>query len=390
MAGVEDLTDRASASRRVTLVGALANVVLSAVKIVLGTVGHSEALIVDGVHSLSDLLSDGLVFLALYHAGQAPDEEHPYGHGRFETVATFALGVLLLLVAAGIAWDAMTRLFDPHRLLIPTELALYGALLSIVVKEALYHYTMVVGRRVRSPLLRANAWHHRSDAVSSIVVLVGVAGTMAGLPYLDAVGAVLVGVMIGKIGWTLGWEAVHELVDAGLEQEKLKTIRETILGVGGVRNLHMLRTRRLGGHASADVHVQVEPRLTVSEGHQIAVLVEERLKREIDEIEDVTVHIDPEDDETADSCRSLMPRAQALQQIDHAWQDVRGAAQRTNVTLHYLAGRIDVDVCFPVELACNPAQRDRREQALGRALKRSQGRFGRLKVFYGGCTILVH
>jgi len=375
--------ERVRASRRVTLVGALVNILLSALKIFLGVFAHSEALIADGIHSLSDLLSDALVYVALQHSGQPPDEEHPYGHRRYETVATFALGVLLLLVAAGISWDAMRRLFDPTSLLEPTTLALYGAVISIISKEALYHYTMVVGRRVRSSLLRANAWHHRSDAVSSVVVLVGLVGTMAGLPYLDAIAAVLVGVMIGKIGWTLGWGAVHELVDAGLDREKIEQIRQTILRVGGVRSLHMLRTRRLGGHATADVHVQVEPRLSVSEGHQIAVLVEEHLKHDVDEIEDVTVHIDPEDDQSGGSCRNLPPRGQALHLIDRAWLEVEGAAERFWVTLHYLGGRIHVDVYFPIERARDPEERARLEQALAEKLQTPGGCFGRLRTYYG-------
>ncbi len=376
------LAERLRVTRRVTLVGAVVNLVLSAIKIFLGVVGRSEALIADGVHSISDLLSDALVYIAAHQAGQQADAEHPYGHGRFETVATLALAIILLLVAVGIAWDALARMFSPARLMAPTDWALWGALLSIFCKEALYHYTANAARLVRSKMLRANAWHHRSDAVSSVVVLAGIAGTMAGLPYLDAVAAVLVGLMIAQIGWHLGWGAVQELVDAGLEKDRLAAIRSTILAVGGVRDLHTLRTRRLGGHACADVHVQVEPRLSVSEGHQIAVLVEQSLKREIDEIEDVTVHIDPEDDESAPRNLALPPRAEALRRLDAAWADVLPAARRFRVTFHYLNGRIDADVYLSLDSFGGSASNGALEAALAGAL-RNRPEFGRVRVFYG-------
>ncbi|MGD8590441.1 MAG: cation diffusion facilitator family transporter, partial [Chromatiales bacterium] len=251
-------------TRQATIVGAVVNVLLTLIKIVFGIIGHSQSLVADGIHSLSDLLSDALVLFAARHAKNDPDEEHPYGHGRYETAATMGLGTFLILVGLGIVWDAGDRLFRPEELLHPHTITLYVALFSILVKEALYHYTQYLARLIKSELLRANAWHHRSDSVSSIVVMVGIGGTMAGLPYLDAIAAVLVGVMIVHIGWSLGWGAMQELVDAGLEEEKLQEIREIINSVSGVSNIHMLRTRKLGGHASADVHVQVDPWLSVS------------------------------------------------------------------------------------------------------------------------------
>ncbi len=376
------LQQRLRVTRRVTLVGAEVNLVLSAAKIYLGVVGRSEALIVDGVHSISDLLSDALVYVAAQHAAQQADAEHPYGHGRFETVATLGLAILLVLVALGIGWDALARMFSPTRLMAPTDWALWGALASIFCKEALYHYTASAARRLGSKMLRANAWHHRSDAISSVVVLAGIAGTMAGLPYLDAVAALLVGVMIAQIGWQLGWGAIQELVDAGLEKDRLSAIRTTILAVGGVRSLHTLRTRRLGGHACADVHVQVEPWLSVSEGHQIAVLVEQRLKHEIDEIEDVTVHIDPEDDESSPGNALLPARAEAVQVIDSAWSGIVEAASRIRVTFHYLGGQIHADVYFPLERFTDLARVRELQAALTEALRDSP-EFGRVHLYYG-------
>jgi hypothetical protein len=198
-------------------------------------------------------------------------------------------------------------------------------------------------------MLKANAWHHRSDAISSVVVLVGVGGTLLGYHWLDAVAAVIVGVMVAKVGWDLGWGAMQELVDAALEEEKVEEIRRTTEGVHGVRSIHMLRTRRQGHEALADVHVQVEPWVSVSEGHMISMAVEQRIKDAIDEISDVTVHIDPEDDETAPPCVGLPLRDEALRDLRAAWSGIACFAKVQRVVLHYLSGRINVEVFLPLE-----------------------------------------
>jgi hypothetical protein len=189
------------------------------------------------------------------------------------------------------------------------------------------------------------------------VVLVGVGGTLAGLPYLDAVAAFIVAVMIAGIAREIGWGAIQELVDTGLEEERLTEIKDTILAVGGVRNLHMLRTRKHGGHASADVHVLVDPRVSVSEGHMIALLVEYRLKEQIDEITDVTVHIDPENDEALPARSELPMRAEALVRLGHLWEGVPEATGRRRTILHYLNGRIDVEVFFPLDVCAGERAR---------------------------------
>jgi cation diffusion facilitator family transporter len=379
----QDTNARAAATSRTAIVGALVNVLLCAGKIGAGIVGHSQALIADGIHSLSDLLSDLLVLLAGRHAIQGPDPQHPYGRGRYETVATLLLGFLLITVAIGIAWDATHRLFSPKDLLNPGSLALAAALVSILVKEWLYWWTLGYAKRVRSDLLRANAWHHRTDAVSSVVVLVGIAGTMAGLPYLDGIATILVALMIAQIAWGLGWSAVSELVDAGLQPDRLEAIRETIRSVGGVRDIHMLRTRRHAGEASADVHVLVDPAISVSEGHMISLLVEQRLKREIDEITDVTVHIDPEDDDKLAPRTDLPLRAEVMARLASLWSGIPAATERQGVVLHYLGGRIDVDVFFPRE-TCIARGNDPEllRDCLAKALSDAP-EFGALRVFFG-------
>lgn len=365
---------RTEAIAKTAVVGGLVDLGLSVVKVGAGVLWHSQALIADGVHSLSDLLSDGLVWYAGRHAARAPDREHPYGHGRYETLATLALGILLLAVAVGIGWDAGKRLFAPDQLLRPQPLALVAVLVSILVKEWLYWWTLGYARRVRSDMLRANAWHHRSDAVSSAVVLVGVGGTLVGLPYPDAVAAVVIAVMIAHIAWKLGRQSIRELVDTGLEAERLAVIEKTIGAVGGVRSIHMLRTRRHGWQAALDVHVLVDPRVSVSEGHMIALLVEERLKSRIDEITDVTVHIDSEDDEPKDGeaepgSAPLPTRAEVLVRLGRLWQGVSEVTECRRVILHYLNGRIDVELYFPLGVCAGEGSRaeDIRER-LGSAL----------------------
>lgn len=379
---VTSSAERKRITQRVTLVGAVANVLLSVGKVAAGWFGNSQSLIADGIHSFSDLLSDGLVFFAAHHAAQAPDHDHPYGHGRFETAATLGLGVLLALVGIGIVWDASFRLFHTEKLMTPGLLAVVGASASILIKEWLYHYTQRAARRLRSDLLRANAWHHRSDAISSIVVLVGVIGTMAGLPYLDAIAAALVGVMILHIAWELAWPALRELTDAGLKAEQVRKIREVIVGVSGVKAVHMLRTRSLGGRASVDVHVLVQPMISVSEGHMIGQTVIDRLQQQIDEVTDVTVHVDPEDDEVGTPCSGLPLRKEAEERLSERWQGIPEAAARKRVLLHYLDGKIDVDLYLP--LTNNPGADQVRE--LRRRLQERltpAAEFGQVRIFYG-------
>lgn len=336
-------------ARKVTVVGAVVNVVLSVLKILAGWLGSSHALIADGIHSLSDLATDAVVLLAAKHGSRDADEEHPYGHGRIETLATVVLGVVLILVAFGIGYDAVRRLFDPKSLLLPSMLALWAAIVSVLVKEALYHYTVVVARRLRSNLLRANAWHHRSDAVSSIVVVAGVSGSMAGLNYLDSVASVLVALMVAKIGWELSWHSVHELIDRGLEQEDIATIRRKIMEVDGVLAMHKLRTRQMGGNVLVDVNVLVNPFISVSEGHRIGQEVLRRLRDEVEAVVDVTVHIDPEDDETHAPCGHLPMRDVIMEQLRTHWQDMPETEHVQDMTLHYLKGQVLVEVRVPLE-----------------------------------------
>ena len=210
---------------------------------------------------------------------------------------------------------------------------------------------MRYARRLNSDLLRANAWHSRSDAISSVVVIIGVGGALLGYTYLDAVAALLVAGMIGKIGFDVAKSSVGELIDTGLDAEQLDDIRDTIQSVDGVENLHLLRTRRMAGQVLVDVHLILsDPRVSVSEGHQISETVRSVLMRRSENIADVTVHIDPEDDEHAAPGKHLGLRDQVLGRLQTCWQELPAARQIRHVNLHYLNGKIHVEVELPLAL----------------------------------------
>lgn len=340
---------RHHAINQVTLWGVFVNLVLSVAKLAGGFFGQSQALIADGLHSLSDLASDAMVFVAARHASEDADEEHPYGHARFETIATVALAVLLAIVGLGIAYDAIVSLVTDEVIEKPDPFTLWIAAFSILSNEGLYHYTKHVGTRIRSKLLLANAWHHRSDAISSIVVLVGIAGTQLNMPKLDAYAAIIVALMIARIGFKLGYDSVQELVDASLEPELVQKIRTNILSHEDVLELHMLRTRRLGHYAHVDVHILVNPKLSVSEGHHISETVEKSLKDYFDEINDVTVHIDPEDDEQVARSMHLPLRSELIDKLRNEWSSIPELDAIDDITLHYLRGQISIEASMALD-----------------------------------------
>ena len=352
---VLSLKERYRQVRRVTLVGSAVDLTLGVIKIAGGWLSHSQALIADGVHSLSDLATDVLVLYAAKHAHAEADEDHPYGHARIETAATVGLGVALIFVSIGIVYDSVSKLLHADTLVVPESWAIGLAAISVVSKEAVYHYSMRYARSLNSDLLRANAWHSRSDAISSVVVIIGIGGALLGYTYLDAVAALLVAIMIGKIGFDVAKSSVSELIDTGLDSDQLDDLRDTIQSVDGVENLHLLRTRRMAGQVLVDVHLILsDPRVSVSEGHQISETVRSVLMRRAENIADVTVHIDPEDDEHAAPGRHLALRDQVLRRLQACWQHLPAAQQIRHVNLHYLNGQIHVEVELPLALGADP------------------------------------
>lgn len=366
-----DTNQRKRAMDKATWWGLIVNLLLSIGKLVFGFIGHSQALIADGLHSLSDLVSDGMVLLATHHSNVEADEDHPYGHARYETFATITLAVLLTAVGIGIGVDAVNRLIDYQNIATPTQITLVIAGLSILSKEVLYQYTMVVARQVKSKLLEANAWHHRSDAISSIVVFVGIAGAIWGYPLLDSVAAIIVAFMVCKIGWDLGHQSFQELVDTGLEPDTLQKMESSILSVDGVKQMHMLRTRRMGHSALADVHILVSPKISVSEGHQISEAVEIALIGQFDEVNDVTVHIDPEDDEhTENSCKHLPLRADILSSLAEYWRDIPETQQLLDTTLHYLDGTVNIELVLPLQIIQSESKPEKLKEKIEKATKK--------------------
>ncbi len=344
---LDKANERYRLTSKVTIVGAIVNCILAVVKIITGLIGHSHALVVDGIHSLSDLLSDALVVWAARQGKQLPDEDHPYGHARIETAFAAVLGGVLITVGIGIIIDATDRLASGD-IPVPESMTIWVALLSILSKEALYRYTLIYANRLNSSLLKVNAWHHRSDAISSIVVLIGITGSIAGLPYLDAAAAVIVSMMIAKIGWDIAKESIEELVDKGLDPEKVQSISQHISAIPGVSQMHMLRTRQMGAEALLDVHIEVAPNLSVSEGHRISDEVSKELTRHFPDIAQVLVHIDPENDEEHSSCSDLPLRKDILTDLDQCWADIEQSKSIEEVTLHYLDGKVSVQIILPL------------------------------------------
>jgi cation diffusion facilitator family transporter len=375
------LQDEYRVKRRVTLVCAAINLVLAGLKLLVGTIGHSQALIADGIHSLSDLATDAMVLVAIRFARDEADADHPYGHARFETVATVILGLMLLLVAAGIVVDAAERIANPERLSHPGFLALAAAAVSIVANEWMYWYNVRVARQLRSDLMRANAWHHRSDAVSSIIVLIGIAGSMAGYPALDALGAIGVSALIARIGWNLGWSGVRELVDTGAAAEHLEEIGSIIQEVEGVEAFHDLKSRRMGQALLVEVHVLVASHVTVSEGHMIGDRVRASLLRQCEYISEVLVHIDPEDDASRRKIRLLPSREEMLQRLERRWRDSGIELPVERVNLHYLKGVVDVEVVLSLGSVADIKGAQRLSRQLAEVTK-GEPLVGEVNVFY--------
>lgn len=288
----DDAALRQRAARRSTLVSVATNLVLTVAQAVTGVFAGSQALLADAVHSLSDMLSDFIVLFAGMHSGKGPDEDHQYGHQRFENAASLALGVLLLAVGAGMLWSAAGKV-DPGGDTPPVGMvALWVALGTLVLKESLFRYLLSVAQRVRSSMLAANAWHSRSDAASSLVVALGIGGSLLGYRWLDPVAAMVVGLMIIRMGWRFGWNAMQDLMDRGADTHTVEAIRHSLLSTPGVLGVHDLRTRKMGDLILVDVHLEMEAMLTVEQGHAIAMEARRRAMENRDVL-DVMTHMDP-------------------------------------------------------------------------------------------------
>jgi len=291
---LESRTESAKAGRSVTLVGVLVNAFLILFKFLAGVFGQSQALIADAVHSISDLFTDFVVLLGLRIGRKAPDEEHPFGHARIETLASATVGLALIATALYLGIEAALNIYR-HIEYHPTGLALIGAAVSIALKEGLYHYTVHTGRRIKSQLVVANAWHQRSDALSSVAVLLGVVGARLKPSWhiLDSFAALLVSFFIVKVGLDILRTTLREFTDTAPQPEILNKIANCIRSVEGVIDVHDLRVRTSGGLYQMETHIVVDGALTVTEGHRIAKAAESCLAEEVSDLDQIIVHVDP-------------------------------------------------------------------------------------------------
>ena len=288
----QDTPERHAVAKRSTLVSVVVNLVLTTVQVLVGVLAHSQALIADGIHSLSDLVSDFVVLLANQHSRKEADDDHHYGHHRYETAASLVLGGLLLSVGVGMLWSAVHKLGDPELIPQVKPVALYVALVALISKELLFRYMLAAAERVRSSMLIANAWHARSDAASSLVVALGIIGNLMGYPLLDPVAALIVGFMVTKMGWEFGWDALNDLMDRSVSEEQIDEIRQVLTDTPGVQGVHDLRTRKMGDMIMVDAHLEVDGELSVREGHDIASSARDRVMKKLPVL-DVMTHLDP-------------------------------------------------------------------------------------------------
>jgi len=333
--------EKHTVARKTTLISIAVNFVLTVLQIVVGVFAHSQALIADGIHTLADLVSDFIVLIAARASGAKPDADHNYGHNRYETVASLFLGGLLIVVGAGMLWRAVGRLTQLDSIAPVHVSALIVAVFVLVSKEGLFRYMLSQAQRVRSALLIANAWHARSDAASSLVVALGILGSLFGVKLLDPMAAAIVGFMVARMGWSFGWDALQDLSDRALDEAATADIRKLLLGTPGVRDVDELRTRKMGDFALVDAHILVDPFISVSEGHFIAESARLRVLTD-QHVLDALIHVDPESDALKRFSMAL-PAREAVAAILEP-ELMKHGAQVARITLHYLSTGLEIDV----------------------------------------------
>jgi cation diffusion facilitator family transporter len=284
--------ERQTAAARSTWVSVAVNLLLTVMQITVGIIAKSQGLIADGIHSLSDLVADFVVLFAGHHSKKDADVDHPYGHHRFETAASLALGLLLLAVGIAMLWSAFKKLETPDSVQQVHVMALWAAGAALIAKETLFRYMLAVAKQVKSSMLVANAWHARSDAASSLVVGIGIIGNLAGYPILDPIAALIVGFMVSRMGWSFGWDALHDLMDRAVDEQEVDAIRITLNETPGVSGVHDVRTRKMGDMIVVDAHIEVDGSISVEAGHDIAVEARNRVMQR-HRVLNLMTHVDP-------------------------------------------------------------------------------------------------
>jgi len=284
--------ERSRAAQKSTLVSVVVNIFLSCFQVIVGIFSGSQGLIADGMHSFSDLVADFVVLIANKKSRKPSDDDHHYGHWRYENGASLVIGLILFLVGGLMLWSAMGKLLHPDTIPEVHMAALWVALAAIAIKELLFRYMLRVANRVQSSMLVANAWHARSDAASSVVVAIGIIGSLAGYTWFDPVAAMAVGAMIALMGYRFSTNAMNDLMDRSVDADIEEGIRQTILAVPGVDGLHDLKTRKAGDLILVDAHLEINAWISVKEGHDIAVAVKQQVLKD-DRILDIMLHVDP-------------------------------------------------------------------------------------------------
>lgn len=348
-------------AKRVTLVGAIWDAILGFAKIIAGYFSQSQALMADGIHSLSDLVTDVFVYFASANSRQGPDENHLYGHLRFETLTTVFLGMVLIIVALGIVYESIGAQAQG----IQAQFTWYGLaalLLTITVKEAIFHYTKKAGNQIGSKMLIANAWHSRSDALSSIAVLVGLIGVYYGYAWADMVASMVVALLIGKMAVNMVWENLAELVDTAPDPKLIEQIKATANSLKHVMAPHDVRARSMAGKIYLDMHIHVPSHASVSEGHYLGDLVAYTIKQAHSQVADVMVHIDTDEkiqtesfihESTSDKPPQLkLPaRHQILADLGFLLRQHTGYLDIPNTRLHYLNNHLNLEIIAQSEKA---------------------------------------
>ena len=348
---------------KVTLLGLAANLILALAKGFIGIIANSSALIADAGHSVSDLLSDGITLWAVRMSGIPKDKNHPYGHGKFETVGTFIISLLLLFTGIGVAGHVFNRM---DATVVPGTIALWMAGIAIIVKEALFHVTRMVGRRTGSRVLMANAWHHRSDAISSVAALLGIAGAQLGIPLMDPIAGMLVAGLIIKTGIDIGYESIRELTDETVEEDVISELGKIMSGIEGVDHYHEMRARRMGPHLLVDLHIQVDSMMSISAAHQVAERVRLEILEKLPAVNEVLVHVDAEDDHVGDEGSErlqdivlMRPQSEIENDVKKMLAEIPEIQGITHIYCHYLNQKltVQVNILLDAEMRIRDAQK---------------------------------
>jgi len=332
---------------RAIVVGIIANILLALFKFAGGILGNSVALIADAIHSLSDLVTDFIV-LFTHRIGKMPqDKDHPYGHGRAETIGATVIGLLIIVTGIGVTYETWGTIAEDNRQA-PGLLAASAALLSILINEGLFRYTRRVGEATKSPSLIANAWHHRTDAISSIAALIGIIGAWQGFAFMDPLAGAVVGCMIVKVGYDITRQGVRDLMDTALSDEHTKKIHGILREIPEVLHFHDLRTRVIGGEFLIDVHILVDPEMTVTEGHRVAETARRNLINAIHNIQDVLVHVDGEHDSEVETIYPVT-RKELVEIARPLISELAGNILQPEIRVHHIKGKNLVDVFIKID-----------------------------------------